>query len=67
MKAGNAFIAVHSNTNIGNFGKLLNGKIVTDRSRPVPDEMVDILESGSLINEVLEQIPDSVLNKSRGM
>jgi hypothetical protein len=41
MEAGNTLKAIHGDLDIFRLGYLLNGKIVSDRSRSIPNELVN--------------------------
>ncbi len=58
MEADNAFEAVNGDAKVCGFGHLLDGKIISNTSSPIPDEFMNVCQclwsSNDLVQEVVE-------------
>lgn len=61
VEPGNALVTRYSHMQLRTPGDLLDGKIVPDCSRSVPDEMMDAFQVVRLTNQSVEQVVNCFL------
>lgn len=58
MKAGNALVAIDCDFDVGRLGDLLNGKVVANSARSIPDKMMDAAQRRSIGDDIVEEVID---------
>lgn len=62
MEACDAFVALDSDLDFGRLRNLLDGKIITDGARAVPDKVMDKAQGLCIPNKIIEQVVDRSLD-----
>jgi len=61
VEPGDALVTRYSHMQFRTPGDLLDGKVIPDCSRSVPDEMMDAFQSTCLTNQGVEQVVNCFL------
>lgn len=64
MEACDAFVTLDSNLDFGRLRNLLDGKIITDGARAVPDKVMDKAQRFCIPNKIIEQVVDRSLDNT---